>query len=61
MLLPLETAFSRFASLMFAAFSPDGKQVAFVRENNLYVQALESLKITALTTASVENAMVIAM
>lgn len=38
------------SSLMFATFSPDGKKVAFVRENNLFVQDLESLKITALTT-----------
>jgi putative heme-binding domain-containing protein len=38
------------SSLMFATLSPDGKQVAFVRENNLYVQHLESLKIVPLTT-----------
>ena len=37
------------ASLMFATLSPDGTRVAFVRENNLYVQDLESLKITPLT------------
>ena len=28
------------SSLMFATFSPDGTRVAFVRENNLYVQDL---------------------
>ena len=38
------------ASLMFATLSPDGTRVAFVRDNNLYVQALDSLKITRLTT-----------
>ena len=38
------------SSLMFATFSPDGTRVAFVRENNLYVQDLGSLKTTALTT-----------
>ncbi len=37
------------ASLMFATFSPDGTRVAFVRENNLYVQNLTSLKVTQLT------------
>ena len=31
-------------------FSPDGKMVAFVRDNNLYVMALNSLKETAVTT-----------
>ena len=34
------------ASLMFATPSPDGTRVAFVRENNLYVQDLDSLKST---------------
>jgi putative heme-binding domain-containing protein len=38
------------SSLLFATLSPDGKRVAFVRENNLYVQDLRSLKITPLTT-----------
>jgi dipeptidyl-peptidase 4 len=38
------------ATLMFAKFSPDGTRVAFVRENNLYVQELQTLGITALTT-----------
>lgn len=37
------------ASLMFAKFSPDGSRVAFVRENNLYVQELCGMDITALT------------
>jgi putative heme-binding domain-containing protein len=38
------------SSLMFATFSPDGSRVAFVRENNLYVQDLASLKVTPLTS-----------
>ena len=38
------------ATLMFATFSRDGTRVAFVRENNLYVQDLDSLKITPLTS-----------
>lgn len=38
------------SSLMFAKFSPDGTQVAYVRENNLYVQRLRDLKVQALTS-----------
>jgi dipeptidyl-peptidase-4 len=38
------------ATLMFATFSPDGSRVAYVREQNLYVQDVRSLSITALTT-----------
>jgi dipeptidyl-peptidase-4 len=38
------------STLMFAKFSPDGSRVAFVRKNNLQVQGLADLKITALTT-----------
>ena len=38
------------AALMFATFSPDGTRVAFVRDNNLYVQTLDDLKVTPLTT-----------
>jgi dipeptidyl-peptidase 4 len=38
------------SSLMFAKFSPDGRRVAYVRENNLYVEDLASRTITALTT-----------
>jgi dipeptidyl-peptidase-4 len=37
------------SSLMFAEFSPDGTRVGYVRENNLYVQNLNDLRITALT------------
>lgn len=38
------------ASLMFAQFSPDATRVAYVRDNNLYVQDLRSFDITPLTT-----------
>ncbi len=38
------------SSLMFAKFSPDGTKVAYVRENNVEVQDLESLQITPVTT-----------
>ena len=38
------------ATMMFARFSPDGKRIAYVRENNLYTQQLSTLEITPLTT-----------
>ena len=38
------------STLMFAKFSPDGGRVAYVRENNLYVEDLASAGITPLTT-----------
>jgi dipeptidyl-peptidase-4 len=38
------------STLMFAKFAPDGGRVAYVRENNLYVEDLASGKITPLTT-----------
>jgi dipeptidyl-peptidase-4 len=37
------------STLMFAKFSPDGKRVGYVRENDLYVQNLADGKITRLT------------
>jgi putative heme-binding domain-containing protein len=37
------------ASLLFATLSPDGTRVAFVRDNNLYVQTLDDLTVTPLT------------
>jgi len=37
------------SSLMFAAFSPDGSRVAWVRANNIYVEELATRKITQLT------------
>jgi dipeptidyl-peptidase-4 len=41
---------ARPSTLMFAKFSPDGRRVGYVRENNLYVEDLASGGITALTT-----------
>ncbi|PYT16216.1 MAG: S9 family peptidase [Acidobacteria bacterium] len=38
------------SSLMFAKFSPDGSQVAYVRGNNLYVEDLATGAIRALTS-----------
>ncbi len=43
------------ATMMFATFSPDGRRVAYVCRNNLYVQNLKNLKITALTTNGSER------
>ncbi len=37
------------STLMFAKFSPNGRKVAYVRENNLYVQNVGNLEITQLT------------
>ncbi|HEY5689672.1 MAG TPA: S9 family peptidase [Yeosuana sp.] len=38
------------SSLMFAKFSPDGKAVAYVSDNNIYVEDLNTSDIKALTT-----------
>jgi dipeptidyl-peptidase-4 len=38
------------STLMFAKFSPDGKRVGYVRENNIYVEDLHTGHITQLTT-----------
>ena len=38
------------STLMFATFSPDGRNVAYVCRNNLFVQSLQNLQITQLTT-----------
>lgn len=37
------------STLMFATFSPDGNRVAYVCQNNLFVQSLDTLRITQLT------------
>ena len=37
------------ASLMFAKLSPDGRRAAYVRANNLYLEELDSGRVTALT------------
>ncbi len=38
------------STLMFAMFSPDASRVAYVRENNLYVQDLRDMSIKTLTS-----------
>ena len=38
------------ASLMFAKFSPDGTRVAYVRQNNIYVERIDTGAIVQLTT-----------
>jgi dipeptidyl-peptidase-4 len=38
------------ATLMFAKFSPDGSRVGYVRENDLYVENIETGKIARLTS-----------
>ncbi len=40
---------AKASTLMFAKFSPDATRVGFVRENNLYVEALADHRITQLT------------
>lgn len=37
------------SSMMFAKFSPDGSRVAYVSDNNIYVEDITSAKITQLT------------
>ena len=39
------------SSLMFAKFSPDGSRVAYVRQQNIYVENLAGVRITALTNS----------
>jgi dipeptidyl-peptidase-4 len=41
---------AKAASLMFAKFSPDGKNVGYVYANNIYVEDIENGKRTQLTT-----------
>lgn len=38
------------STLMFAKFSPNGRSAAYVRENNIYVENVETDEITQLTT-----------
>lgn len=42
-------------TLMFAKFSPDGGRVGYVRENNVYVENLQSGEITMLTSDGSET------
>lgn len=41
--------------VMYATFSPDGSQVAYVKENNLYRMDLASMEETQITTDGVNN------
>lgn len=43
------------SNLMFATLSPDGRRVAYVCENNLFVQSLADLQITQLTADGSPN------
>ncbi len=43
------------STLMFAKFSPDNSRVSYVRENNVYVQSLDDMKITQLTSDGSSN------
>ena len=43
------------STLMFAKFSPDGARVAYVRENDLFVEDIESGVVTALTSDGSET------
>jgi dipeptidyl-peptidase-4 len=43
------------STLMFATLSPDGSRVCYVRENNLYVQFLNDLRIIQLTSDGSET------
>lgn len=43
------------SSLMFAKFSPDDQNIAYVSLNNLYVESIENGKITQLTTDGAEK------
>jgi len=49
------TPVSDEANLQIASFSPDGKQVAFMRENNLFIKNLETGDETQLTTDGLKN------
>jgi len=42
----------------YAGFSPDGKQIAFVKENNLYIKNLETGKETQITTDGLQNSII---
>lgn len=43
------------SSLMFAKFSPDGQKIAYVRNNNIYVENIASQTIDQLTTSASET------
>ena len=41
--------------VMYATFSPDGSKVAFVKDNNLYLKELASMKETQITSDGINN------
>ena len=43
------------STLMFATFSPDGSKIAYVRENNIYVEEMKNGKIKKLTSDGSET------
>ena len=51
-------ALSKGGKQQYAVFSPDGKRVAFMRENNLFVVDLGTRKETRLTTDGKQNAII---
>lgn len=51
-------ALSKNGKQQYATFSPDGKRVAFVRDNNLFVVDLANAKETQLTTDGKYNAII---
>lgn len=52
------TALSAGGKQSYATFSPDGKRVAFVRDNNVYLVDLATMKETAVTTTGVRNQLI---
>lgn len=52
----LDLLSAKHSPQMLAEYSPDGKKVAFVHENNLYVKDIATGKETALTTDGSKNA-----
>ncbi|MBN2669826.1 MAG: S9 family peptidase [Bacteroidales bacterium] len=52
------TELSRNGKQQLMQFSPDGKHLAFVRDNNLYVMSLSDLKEVAITNDGEKNAII---
>ncbi len=52
------TAVSESGKQRLVSFSPDGSKVAFVRNNNLFIKDLVSLKETAVTTDGLYNSII---
>jgi dipeptidyl-peptidase-4 len=52
------TALSAGGKQGYATFSPDGKRVAFTRDNNLFVTDLATMKETTVTTNGLKNSII---